>query len=76
MLFLVWQLRLDFFLDSPQQERPQHLMQTVDDQQLFFFIQTHRLLFSSFFTNSNRKPLLKVIAAVEDFRQQKVQQSP
>lgn len=39
VLDLVRQLRLDLLLQSAQQERPQHFVQTPDDQDRFFFVQ-------------------------------------
>jgi hypothetical protein len=51
-------------------------MQTVDDQQLLLLIQVDRLLLASLLADGYRKPLLEVVTAVEDLRQQKVEQGP
>ena len=32
LLYLVWQLRFHFFLQTPQQERTQHFVQTADNE--------------------------------------------
>lgn len=51
-------------------------MQSVDDQKLLLLSQTNWLFLASLLGDCNREPLFEVIAAVEDFGKQKVQQGP
>lgn len=75
ILCFVGELGRHFLLYSPQQEGPQHLVEAVDDQKLLFLRQLH-IFSASLFGQSNRKPLFKVLAAAENFRQKEVQQGP
>lgn len=79
------QLLRHVFLDSPEQERPQNLMETIDDQKLFFFRQFHgfpffvcHLLVSRRIGFAERlvEPFLEVLATRENSRKQKVEESP
>jgi hypothetical protein len=65
-----WQLTLDLFLQTTQQERTQDLVQTINDQK--------RLFFGHFDFFSRRckwcvEPLFKIVNGVENVRQQVVQ---
>jgi hypothetical protein len=42
-LNLVGQFALDVLLQSTEEERPKHLVQTLDDEELFFFVQVELL---------------------------------
>ena len=84
-LDLVGQLLLDLALDSPEQERPENLMQSVDDEQLFLFTQLKRLLLVARHLRVGHRvdlaeglvePLLEFVARREDLRQQEVQERP
>jgi hypothetical protein len=76
VLLLVWKLRFNLFFYSPQKERPKDLMETIDNEELLFLSERDRLFFSRSLRDSDGKPFFKVIAAVEDFGEEEVEESP
>lgn len=73
ILDLVGQLRLDLFLETTQQERSQHFVQTTNDEQRFLLIELDFLASGG---ERRVEPLLECRARFEYARQQEVEQSP
>lgn len=74
-LHLVGQFRFHVLLQTTQQERAKHLVQTLDDQQLLFFVQAD-LVRDALVVERRVEPFLKALDTLEDLGQDKVKQRP
>ena len=78
----VGELLFDLLFDSPEEERAEHLMQSVNDEELFFLTEEglHLSLIRSLagldFSEGHREPLFEIVAGVENFREEEVEQTP
>ena len=74
-LDLVGEVRLDVLLQSSEQERPEHLVQTTNDEQRLFFVQLD-LVLATGVGEGRIEPLVEALHRAEDFREYKVEQCP
>ena len=70
---LVGQLRFHFLLETTQEERSQHFVQTSDDEDRLLFVEFHFLAGGG---ERSVEPLLERRHRLEDGRQQKVEKRP
>lgn len=74
-LDLVGEVRLDVLLQASEQERPEHLVQTTNDEQRLFFVQLD-LVLAAGVGEGRIEPLVEALDRAEDFREHKVEQRP
>lgn len=75
LLNLVGQLRLDILLKSSEEERPEDLVQTSDDEQLLLLVDVD-LVARSCVGERRVEPFVERLDRVEDLRQDEVEQRP
>ena len=75
ILDLVRQFGLDVLLETTQQERPQHLVQTTNNKQRLFFVQLD-LVACARVRERRVEPFIERLNRVEDFREREVEERP
>lgn len=74
-LDLVRQVRLDVLLQATEEEGPEDLVKTTDNEQRLFFVQLDLVLAASI-GEGRVEPLVEALDRPEDLGQDKVEQSP
>ena len=75
LLNLIRQLILDVLLQTPQQEWPEDLVQTLDDDKCLFFVQPD-LVSDTGVGEQRVEPLVIRLDGVEDLRENEVEEGP